>query len=88
MGSPTTALNPSQRQGNLIQGNEARFSDQLLEKARADTDTVLKELLSQLDGLSEVEAATRLKQVGPNEIAREKRQSALMRLLDNVKNPL
>jgi Mg2+-importing ATPase len=29
-----------------------------------------------------------LNQYGPNEIAREKRQSALMRLLDNVKNPL
>jgi Mg2+-importing ATPase len=88
MGFPKTALNPSQRQGNLIQGNGAHFSDQLLEKARADTDTVLKELSSQLNGLSEAEADSRLKQVGPNEIAREKRQSALMRLLDNVKNPL
>ena len=58
---------------------EIQLSDRLLEKARADTDTVLKELDSQLNGLSEVEAASRLKQVGPNEIAREKRQSALMR---------
>jgi Mg2+-importing ATPase len=88
MGFPKTTLNPSQRLGNLIQGNGAHFSDQLLEKARADTDTVLKELSSQLNGLSEAEADSRLKQVGPNEIAREKRQSALMRLLDNVKNPL
>jgi Mg2+-importing ATPase len=59
-----------------------------LEKARADTDTVLKELGSQLGGLGEAEADSRLKQVGTNEIAREKRQSALMRLLSNVKNPL
>jgi Mg2+-importing ATPase len=59
-----------------------------LEKARADTDTVLKELGSQLGGLSEAEADSRLKQVGTNEIAREKRQSALMRLLGNLKNPL
>jgi Mg2+-importing ATPase len=59
-----------------------------LEKARADTDTVLKELGSQLGGLSEAEADSRLKQVGTNEIAREKRQSALMRLLGNIKNPL
>jgi len=59
-----------------------------LEKARADTDTVLKELGSQLGGLSEAEADSRLKQVGTNEIAREKRQSALMRLLVNIKNPL
>ncbi len=80
--------NPVQGPANLSGGNGAQVSAQLLEKARADTDTVLKELGSQLDGLSEVEAASRLKQVGPNEIAREKRQSALMRLLDNVKNPL
>jgi Mg2+-importing ATPase len=63
-------------------------SIQLFEKARADTDAVLKELGSQLSGLSEVEAASRLKQVGTNEIAREKRQSALKRLLSNVRNPL
>jgi Mg2+-importing ATPase len=59
-----------------------------LEKARADTDAVLKELGSQLGGLSEAEADSRLKQVGTNEIAREKRQSALMRLLGNIRNPL
>ena len=52
----------------------------LLEKARVDTDTVLKQLNSRLDGLSEAEAESRLKQVGANEIARQKRQSGLMRL--------
>jgi P-type Mg2+ transporter len=81
-------LNASQRPGNLPGGNGAPYSVQLLEKARADTDTVLKELGSQLAGLSEREANSRLKQVGTNEIAREKRQSALMRLLSNIKNPL
>jgi Mg2+-importing ATPase len=69
-------------------GKGAHDSVELLEKARADTDTVLKELGSQLGGLSEAEADSRLKQVGTNEIAREKRQSALMRLLVNIKNPL
>ena len=68
--------------------NGEHYSVQLLEKARADTDTVLKELGSQLSGLSEAEADSRLKRVGTNEIAREKRQSALMRLLGNIKNPL
>jgi len=61
---------------------------ELLEKARADSEIVLKELGSQLTGLSEAEAVSRLKKFGANEIAREKRQSALMRLLSNVKNPL
>jgi Mg2+-importing ATPase len=63
-------------------------SVQLLELARADSDTVLKELGTKPDGLSDSEAASRLKQYGTNEIAREKRQSALMRLLVNIKNPL
>ncbi len=74
-------LNASQHPGDLPGGNGAHYSVQLLEKARADTDTVLKELGSQLGGLSEAEADSRLKQFGTNEIAREKRQSALMRLL-------
>ncbi len=64
------------------------FPMQLLEKARADAETVLRELESRLDGLSQAEADARLKQYGLNEIAREKRQSPLMRLLSNVKNPL
>ncbi len=81
-------LHASPHSGNLSGGNGVHYSVQLLEKARADTDTVLKELGSQLGGLSEAEADSRLKQVGTNEIAREKRQSALMRLLGNVKNPL
>lgn len=88
MGLPTTAMSPAQRPGKLAAGNGAHVSDQLLEKARADTDTVLSELESRLDGLSQAEADDRLKQHGLNEIAREKRQSALMRLLSNVKNPL
>jgi hypothetical protein len=74
-------LSTAPRPGKLSGGNGAPDSVQLLEKARADTDTVLKELGTQLGGLSAAEAAARLKQVGTNAIAREKRQSALMRLL-------
>ncbi len=81
-------LNTTGRTDNPPGKNGAHFSVQLLEKARADTDAVLKELGSQLSGLSETEADSRLKQVGTNEIAREKRQSGLMRLLSNIKNPL
>jgi Mg2+-importing ATPase len=69
-------------------GNAALDVADLLEKARTDADTVLGQLNSRLGGLSEVEAESRLKQVGANEIARQKRQSVLMRLLSNVKNPL
>ena len=72
----------------LTDENENHYSDELLKKAHTDADTVLKELGTQLDGLSEVEAALRLKQVGQNEIAQEKHQSGFMRLLNNLKNPL
>jgi Mg2+-importing ATPase len=63
-------------------------SDQLLEKARAETETILRELGTCVDGLSQPEAESRLKQYGPNAIARERRPSVLRRLLSNVKNPL
>jgi Mg2+-importing ATPase len=85
---PTTAKAPTIASVPVPGAKAAPYSVELLEKARADADTVLKELGSQLTGLSEAESDTRLKQVGMNEIAREKRQSALMRLLSNVKNPL
>ena len=85
---PTTAKAPTSAAVPVPGAKAAPYSVELLEKARADADTVLKELGSQLTGLSEAESDTRLKQVGTNEIAREKRQSALMRLLSNVKNPL
>jgi Mg2+-importing ATPase len=85
---PTTAKAPTIAPVPVPSRNGAQYSVELLEKARADTDTVLKELGSQPAGLSGAEADSRLKQVGTNEIAREKRQSALMRLLSNVKNPL
>ena len=88
MGLATTNKGPGERPGNLAGVKGAHVSDQLLEKACTDAETVLRELESRLDGLSQAEAESRLKQFGPNEIAREKRQSAVMRLLSNVKNPL
>ena len=54
--TPRTVQHP----GNQPDRNGAQDSVQLLEKARADSDAVLKELGSQLDGLSESEAEARL----------------------------
>ena len=68
--------------------NKPKISDELLEKARKESDAVLAELNTRLTGLSAAEASARLKRYGLNEIAREKHQSPLMRLVDNVKNPL
>ena len=69
-------------------GKVGHISDELLGKRCADSATVLNELSSRLDGLTGAEAKSRLKQYGPNTIAREQRQSGLMRLLSNIKNPL
>jgi len=88
MNTSSNTPTASQKQAKLSGGSGAHYSVQLLAKARVDTETVLKELGSQLDGLSEAEADSRLKEIGTNEIAREKPQSALKRLLANIKNPL
>ena len=85
---PNTTPNLPPHSSNIPSGNGANFSEQLLDKARKDNDAVLKELKSRLTGLSVAEANGRIKRYGLNEIACEKRQSPLRRLLDNVKNPL
>ncbi len=69
-------------------GNEEHISGQLLRMGRADAATVLQQLASRLEGLTQAEADVRLKQYGLNTIAREQRLSALTRLLSNIKNPL
>src|SRR5512141_2940078 len=88
MGLPMTTASPAQRPGDIATGNEAHVSDALLEKARADPETVLRELGSRFEGLSQADADARSTQYGSNEIAREKRQSALTRFWSNVSNPL
>lgn len=81
-------MSPAQHPDNIADRNGARVSEQLLETARADREAVLQALDSRIDGLSQREADSRLQQYGLNEIAREKHQSVLMRLLSNIKNPL
>jgi len=72
----------------LNNSKDAHISGELLEIGRAEASAALQQLASRLDGLTEAEAGTRLKQYGLNVIAREQRLSALIRLLSNVKNPL
>jgi hypothetical protein len=56
-----TNPNLSSRPVDLAGENEIKGSAQLMEKARVDTDTVLMELESRLDGLSQEDADSRLK---------------------------
>lgn len=67
---------------------KATFSDELLKMAILEKDAVLAALETQLTGLTEDEVSLRIKQHGMNEIAREKRESVIKHLWNNLKNPL
>ncbi len=69
-------------------GHAVRVSQRLVDSARADAGSVLQQLNTRLAGLSAGDVEARLEQFGPNEVAKEKHQSIVMRLIDNVKNPL
>ncbi|NMC26948.1 MAG: magnesium-translocating P-type ATPase [Syntrophomonadaceae bacterium] len=63
-------------------------SAELLAIAKSETGLVLERLHTQITGLVEEEASSRLKINGPNELVRGKRKTVLTRIIDNVKNPL
>ena len=65
------------RPGHPLGEKGAIDSAQLLASARVDAATLLQTLASRTEGLSQADADARLKQIGPNQIAREKRRSLL-----------
>ncbi len=67
---------------------KTEHASRLLETAHADTTTVLKELGTREEGLSSDKAESLRKLSGFNVIAQEKKQSLIVRLLINFRNPL
>jgi P-type Mg2+ transporter len=65
-----------------------KASDSVRDAAMQETSAVLRRLCTSLSGLTEVEAATRLEEYGPNEVAREKQHGWLYRFYVAVRNPL
>jgi Mg2+-importing ATPase len=65
-----------------------QVSPAVLEAARKEGEAVLQELGSSLAGLSQGEADKRARATGPNEIARERKQGWVIRLLRIIRNPL
>jgi Mg2+-importing ATPase len=63
-------------------------SEAVLDAAMQDANVVLQQLNTSPSGLSETEAAARLEQYGPNEVAQEKQHGWLLRLWVAVRNPL
>jgi Mg2+-importing ATPase len=68
--------------------NGVEISKKLVESARTDIKTVLQQLNTTPSGLNQAEVESRLEQYGANEVAREKHQTWLLRLWENIKNPL
>ncbi len=83
-----TALADRIRRVEALRYGGQRFSKPLVDAACTGVPAVLQQLNSRPDGLTEAEVEARLKQYGANEVAREKRPSALARWVDNVRNPL
>ena len=63
-------------------------SDAVHDAAIQEISAVLQQLNTSPSGLSETEAAARLEQYGPNEVAQEKQHGWLQRLWVAVRNPL
>lgn len=76
------------RIGATARPNSIHVSRQLVESARANTQTLFTQLNTSLSGLTHQAAEARLEQYGPNVILKEKRMTFLDRLWENVKNPL
>ena len=66
----------------------ARVGDGVHEAASKETVELLQSLGSSPSGLTEEEAARRLEEHGPNEVAREKQQNWVQRLYVAARNPL
>ncbi|MCL4528128.1 MAG: magnesium-translocating P-type ATPase [Chloroflexi bacterium] len=88
MGFFATIITTPQRWIGPARSNGIQVSKTLIESARVDSSTVLEKLNTTPNGLTVEEAEARLDQYGFNEVAKEKHQTFLMRLVDNIKNPL
>src|SRR5262245_60980869 len=63
-------------------------NDAMRTAAMQESAEVLERLGCSLSGLTDEEAAARLEQFGPNQVAHEKRQNWLLRLYLAARNPL
>ncbi len=69
-------------------GQTMNVSPAVTDAARKGGEEVLRDLGTSLQGLPQTEAENRAHTVGPNEIARERRQGWLMRLWKTMRNAL
>jgi len=63
-------------------------STSLIQFAQSDVDSLLENLNTSLDGLSDIQSQIRLEKMGPNEIAHEKPPKWYIQLFRTFQNPL
>jgi len=63
-------------------------SPAVLDAARKDGEELLRDLRTSLGGLTQAEAEERARTTGPNEVAQERKQGWLIRVLKIIRNPL
>jgi Mg2+-importing ATPase len=68
--------------------SKIHVSPAVLDAARKDGEELLRELRTSPQGLTQTEAEERARTAGPNEVAQEKPQGWLVRLLKIMRNPL
>ena len=88
MGFFATLLTAPARLAGTRRGYSIRVSEKLMDSARADIPAVFTQFNTSVHGLAQAEVERRMEQYGPNEVAREKRQTWLPRLWENIRNPL
>jgi P-type Mg2+ transporter len=69
-------------------GNAMRVSKKLVESAQVEAKLALAQLNANEQGLALAQVEERLKEYGPNAVAREKGLTIVARLWDMIKNPL
>src|ERR1017187_9776804 len=65
-----------------------RVSPAVIEAVGKDAATLLRDLRTSPDGLTQTEAEERARTTGPNEVAQERKQGWFVRLLKIIRNPL
>ncbi len=65
-----------------------RVSPAVLDAAQKDSEQLLRDLRTSLNGLAQSDAEERARSTGPNEIAQERKQGWIVRVLKIIRNPL
>jgi P-type Mg2+ transporter len=95
-GAPTAASKPAAPSSHTTgppnpaktKKQSIRVSPAVLDAARKNNEELFRDLQTSLNGLTELEAEDRARTSGPNEVAQERKQGLLLRLLKITRNPL